>query len=122
MVYVSKYPAKRIPKATSIFNVLFHNENQVPKEKLIYVDIEDTSKSLTFGQVETQILKAAAGLMREFGLKKGDVVAICSPNQVDYPVVLHGAVCAGKIDSLLISSPSKANMMLFYSRWRCCCY
>lgn len=102
MVYVSKYPTKHIPKTTSIFNVLFHNDNQVPKDKLIYVDIEDTSKSLTFAQVETQILKAAAGLMREFNLKKGDVVAICSPNQVDYPVLLHGAVCAGKIDSSLI--------------------
>ncbi|GAN09351.1 4-coumarate-CoA ligase [Mucor ambiguus] len=97
MVYVSKYPTKHIPKATSIFNVLFHNNNQVPKDKLIYVDIEDASKSLTFAQVETQILKATAGLIREFDLKKGDVVAICSPNQVDYPVVLHGAVCAGGI-------------------------
>jgi len=101
MVYVSKYPAKYIPKATSIFNVLFHNDNQVPKDKLIYMDIEDESKSLTYAQVETQILKAAAGLMREFGLKKGDVVAICSPNQVDYPVILHGAVCAGKMKPLL---------------------
>ncbi|EPB88333.1 hypothetical protein HMPREF1544_04799 [Mucor circinelloides 1006PhL] len=97
MVYVSKYPAKYIPKATSIFNVLFHNDNQVPKDKLIYMDIEDEGKSLTYAQVETQILKAAAGLMREFGLKKGDVVAICSPNQVDYPVILHGAVCAGGV-------------------------
>lgn len=97
MVYESKYSPRNIPKTTSIFNILFHNDKQVPKDKLIYVDIEDTSNSLTFGQVETQILKAAAGLMREFNLKKGDVVAICSPNQVDYPIILHGAVCVGKI-------------------------
>ncbi|KAI8637517.1 hypothetical protein BD408DRAFT_486165 [Parasitella parasitica] len=95
MVYESKYPAKNIPKATSVYDVLFNNDNQVPKDKLIYIDVEDTSKHLTYGQVETQIRKAAAGFMREFNLQKGDVVAICSPNQIDYPIVLHGAVCAG---------------------------
>ena len=94
---ISKYPPRNVPKTTSIFNILFHNDQQVSKDKLIYVDIEDTNKCLTFGQVETQILKAAAGLMREFNLKKGDVVAICSPNQVDYPIILHGAVCAGGV-------------------------
>lgn len=95
MVYTSKLPAKEYPKDKSVYEILFQNDRNVPKDKLIYVDTENPEKCYTYEQVHTQILKAAAGLQREFDFKKGDVVAICSPNQVDYPIILHAAVCSG---------------------------
>ncbi|CAG8829416.1 14221_t:CDS:2, partial [Cetraspora pellucida] len=39
--------------------------------------------------------KFAAGLLDKVGFKRGDVLAIFSPNQVDYPVVLMGTIAAG---------------------------
>ncbi|CAG8745642.1 15263_t:CDS:2, partial [Acaulospora morrowiae] len=43
--------------------------------------------------------KFAAGLHDKVGFKRGDVLAIVSPNQVDYPIVLFGAIAAGGIVS-----------------------
>ncbi|KAI9477859.1 MAG: hypothetical protein EXX96DRAFT_228449 [Benjaminiella poitrasii] len=110
MVYTSKLPAKEYPADVSVYELLFKNsQKNVPKDKPIFVDIEDPSKTLTYSQVQTQILKAAAGLKREFNFKKGDVVAICSPNQVDYTVIIHGAVCAGGVAAAIdhASTPEK---------------
>ncbi|KAI7897639.1 uncharacterized protein BX663DRAFT_463314 [Cokeromyces recurvatus] len=107
MVYTSKLPVKDYPTNISVYDVLFKdNHNNVPEDKLIYVDIEDPSKSLTFEQVHTQILKTAASLKREFNLKKGDVVAICSPNQIEYPIIIHGAVCAGGVAAAIDQASS----------------
>lgn len=60
------------------------------------MDIENPEKSLTYSQLKTQVLKCAAGLKREFNLQYGDGIAVCSPNQIGYSVLLHSAVCAGK--------------------------
>ncbi|KAI8966944.1 hypothetical protein BDF20DRAFT_830552 [Mycotypha africana] len=76
---------------------LFSNPHNIAGDRKIYVDATDNSNYLTLDQVKSKILKATAGLKREFGLKKGDVVAICSPNHIDYPVLLHATVAAGGV-------------------------
>ncbi|KAI8966959.1 hypothetical protein BDF20DRAFT_983486 [Mycotypha africana] len=96
MIFTSHQPNKPIPESASLFHFLFEdNDKKFPRNKLAYLDIENPSKRYTFEQTKSQILKAAAGLKREFGFEKDDVVAICSPNMVDYPIILHGAVVAG---------------------------
>jgi acyl-CoA synthetase (AMP-forming)/AMP-acid ligase II len=94
MVYSSKYPVTYFPKDTCVYDILFGNNDNISNDKFVYIDCENPDKSLTYSQLQTQILKAAAGLKREFDLQKGDVVAICSPNHIDYPVIVHGTVCA----------------------------
>jgi acyl-CoA synthetase (AMP-forming)/AMP-acid ligase II len=96
MVYTSNYPERTYPDDLSIYNFLFNNQKNISQDKVVYVDTENTSKFYTYGQTHTQILKATAGWKREFNLQRGDVVAICSINHIDYPIVLHGTVCAGK--------------------------
>jgi acyl-CoA synthetase (AMP-forming)/AMP-acid ligase II len=54
---------------------------------------------LTYGQLAAYVDRVAAAL-HERGLRKGDVVAVFSPNTAWYPVVFHGIARAG-----LVSSP-----------------
>lgn len=54
-----------------------------------------TTGTLTFTQVERRTDEFAAYLRFELGLKKGDRVAIQSPNCLSYPVFLFGAAKAG---------------------------
>jgi long-chain acyl-CoA synthetase len=54
-----------------------------------------TTGTLTFTQVERLTEEFAAYLRFELGLKKGDRVAIQSPNCLSYPVFLFGAAKAG---------------------------
>jgi acyl-CoA synthetase (AMP-forming)/AMP-acid ligase II len=97
MIYTSHYPERSYPNDISMYNFLFgNNYRNISDNKLIFVDIEDTSKFYTYGQVRTQILKATASWKREFNLHRGDVVAICSQNHIDYPIMIHSIVCAGK--------------------------
>ncbi|MYW68017.1 AMP-binding protein [Streptomyces sp. SID8379] len=53
-----------------------------------------TGTTLTFAQVDQFHRKVAAGLA-EAGVRKGDVVALHSPNTVAYPVAFYGATRAG---------------------------
>ena len=62
------------------------------------MDVEDNSKALNYNQVKTQILKCTAGIKHKWNIKYGEVVAICSPNQINYPIAMHGIVCAGDTD------------------------
>jgi acyl-coenzyme A synthetase/AMP-(fatty) acid ligase len=97
MIYTSKYPERPYPNDLSIYNLLFgKNERNIAQDKLIFVDTENTSKFYTYGQTHAQILKATASWKREYNMQRGDVVAICSKNHIDYPIVLHSIVCAGK--------------------------
>lgn len=96
MIYTSKLSVPSIPTGDSIYHVIFKNDNNVPLNKPILIDIEAPYRTLTYEQLKKQILVAAAGLKREFNIQKNDVVAICSPNHMDYVSILHGTICAGK--------------------------
>ncbi|WP_455351108.1 4-coumarate--CoA ligase family protein [Streptomyces sp. SYSU K217416] len=50
--------------------------------------------TLTYAQLDTHTRKIAAGLA-ESGLRKGDVLALHSPNTIAYPAVFYGATRAG---------------------------
>lgn len=50
---------------------------------------------ITFQELEVQAKAFAAYVQQEFGLKKGDKLAIMTPNCLQYPVALFGALLAG---------------------------
>jgi acyl-coenzyme A synthetase/AMP-(fatty) acid ligase len=104
MVYTSEAPERLFPDDISIYNLLFHNQQNVDQDKVIYVDTENTNKTYTYGQVHTQILKATAAWKREYDLQRGDVVAFITPNHIDYPILTHSVVCAGKRDIAMKNS------------------
>ncbi|MGZ4548606.1 MAG: AMP-binding protein [Blastococcus sp.] len=57
-----------------------------------------TGETITHGQLAGYVDRMAAAL-HERGLGKGDVVAVCSPNSIWYPVVFHGIAAAGCVMS-----------------------
>jgi PAS domain S-box-containing protein len=55
-----------------------------------------TGRRLTYGELWSAARRTAAGLARR-GLRKGDVVAIWSPNALEYPIAVFGTMLAGGI-------------------------
>src|SRR4051794_10874894 len=53
-----------------------------------------TGQTVTYAQFAQRVDRLAAGLA-ELGVRKGDVVALFSPNTLAYPVVFHAALTAG---------------------------
>ncbi|CAG8599655.1 13249_t:CDS:10 [Cetraspora pellucida] len=93
MIFKSKYPDIKIPQV-GIYQYVTSNPNKIPDDKIIYVD-GITGKSYTFGEFKHESKKFATGLQDNLGFKRGDVLAIFSSNQVDYPIILFGAIAAG---------------------------
>ncbi|KAF0555170.1 acetyl-CoA synthetase-like protein [Gigaspora margarita] len=93
MIHESKYPDLKIPQV-GIYQYVTSNPNNIPDDKIIYLD-GITGKSHTFGEFKHESKKFAAGLQNKLEFKCGEVLAIFSPNQVDYPIVLLGAIAAG---------------------------
>ncbi|RIB22734.1 hypothetical protein C2G38_2173180 [Gigaspora rosea] len=93
MIFKSKYPDIKIPQA-GVYQYVTSNPNKIPDGKVIYVD-GVTRKSYTFGEFKHETKKFAAGLQDKLEFKRGDVLAIVSPNHIDYPIVLLGTIAAG---------------------------
>ncbi|RIA89003.1 hypothetical protein C1645_738947 [Glomus cerebriforme] len=77
-----------------IYQYITSNPYGIDDDKAIFID-GTTDKKLTFGQLKSNSKKLAAGLINKVGFKRGDVLAIISPNHIDYPVVVFGAIAAG---------------------------
>jgi acyl-CoA synthetase (AMP-forming)/AMP-acid ligase II len=65
---------------------------------VIYVD-PDANRSYTFGQVRSTALEFGKGLRAVWEWKKGDVLALYTPNCIDTPALLWGTTWAGGIIS-----------------------
>ncbi|KAL9539933.1 hypothetical protein MBANPS3_009978 [Mucor bainieri] len=97
MLHTSKVAPPVVPDGDSLYHILLGNNTNVPFDKPILIDIESPFKSLTHGQLRRQTLIAAAGLKRVFGVQRLEVVAICSPNHIDYFSIVHGIICTGAV-------------------------
>ncbi|RFU28436.1 hypothetical protein B7463_g7925, partial [Scytalidium lignicola] len=100
MPTVSTYPTINIPNV-DIWDFLFsRTDREYPDDKVIYSDY-DTGHSYTFRNVRDLSIKFGAGLRAKHQWKNGNVVALFSPNDVDYPVVMWGTHWAGGTVSLI---------------------
>ncbi|KAF0476706.1 acetyl-CoA synthetase-like protein [Gigaspora margarita] len=93
MVFKSNHPDIEIPQY-GIFQYVMSNQEGISDNKIIYRD-GNTSKGYTFGEFKSESKRFAAGLRDKVGFKRGDVLAIYSSNEVDYPMVLLGTIAAG---------------------------
>ncbi|CAG8504098.1 7573_t:CDS:10 [Dentiscutata erythropus] len=93
MIFKSKYPDIKIPEV-GVYQYVTSNPKKISDDKVIFID-GITGKCCTFGEFKHESKKFAAGLQEKLGFKRGDVLAIFSPNLVDYPIVLLGAIAAG---------------------------
>ncbi|KAI8888774.1 acetyl-CoA synthetase-like protein [Backusella circina FSU 941] len=88
---------------TSTFDLLFvKNPNNIPDEAPIFITEERT---LTFGELSKLIRKCAYNLKEKYNIQKGDIVAVRSNPNIEYPIVMHAVVCAGGSVALVKNSP-----------------
>jgi 4-coumarate--CoA ligase len=63
-----------------------------------------TNNSLTFPQIKQYSIYLSTVLSQSLGLEPGEVISLCAPNSIWYPVALFGILRAGCIPAL--SSPA----------------
>ena len=83
--------------AQGILDWLFP-EGEEPSDEPIWIDAEDTTKSLSPRQALTWAKRLAIGL-KNLGLRENDVVLIYSTNHIFIPVIYFGAAGHGYIFS-----------------------
>ncbi|KAF2663123.1 acetyl-CoA synthetase-like protein [Microthyrium microscopicum] len=92
----SEFPAFEPPKV-DIFNFMFERkEREYPDDKALYTDPE-TGRSYTYASVKAAATDFGKGLRAVWDWKKGDVVALYSPNCIDTPAIMWGTLWAGGV-------------------------
>ncbi len=99
MPFASPYPDIETPDVSVPEFILGANRDRPDDVALIDGARGDR---LTYGQLAAYVDRVAAAL-HERGLRKGDVVAIFSPNTAWYPVVFHGVAAAGLVSTTINS-------------------
>ncbi|KAK5791772.1 hypothetical protein VI817_007081 [Penicillium citrinum] len=94
-IYRSPYPDIDI-ESIDLISYLFSNPFNIPAEKPLYIDFA-SGKQYTFEDVVQRTRSLANGLQGVFALKPNDVVALFSPNTIEYPIVCHSIVGSGAI-------------------------
>ncbi|GAN09350.1 phenylacetyl- protein [Mucor ambiguus] len=104
MIFKSSLPARDFPQIT-LSDLLFENNEKFRPDQPCYIDAEDRSQLMTFGQVKDIAYKFAAGLQRRFpDFKKGDVIAFYAGNNLTYAAAIHSPVIIGGVATTIDAS------------------
>ncbi|KAL2834305.1 hypothetical protein BDW59DRAFT_137676 [Aspergillus cavernicola] len=94
----SRYPTIDIPNV-DLWSFLFERKDKLfPDDKTIYTDA-DTQRSYTYKDVKQAAVSFGEGLKSIYDWRKGDVLALYTPNSIDTPVVMYGTLWAGGVVS-----------------------
>ncbi|KAL4807169.1 hypothetical protein BDV18DRAFT_113735 [Aspergillus unguis] len=98
MPVASQYPSIDIPNV-DLWSFLFERKDkQFPDDKVIYTDA-DTRRSYTYSDLKAAAVAFGQGLKSIYDWRKGDVLALYTPNSIDTPAVMFGAIWAGGVVS-----------------------
>jgi acyl-CoA synthetase (AMP-forming)/AMP-acid ligase II len=97
MVFKSPHPDVIIPDVPLTPFVLGLAERLRDKVAIVAAG---GGRSYTYGQIAGGARRLAAGLHAR-GFRKGDVLAIMSPNLPEYPIAFHGVAAAGGVNTTL---------------------
>ncbi|KAJ0424967.1 hypothetical protein BJY00DRAFT_326087 [Aspergillus carlsbadensis] len=89
-IYRSPFPDLDI-EAVDLAAKVFSNPFNTPLSRPLYIDAL-TGDQYTYGDVVTRTQSLANGLQNEFGLEADDVVALFSPNTIEYPIACHAII------------------------------
>ncbi|KAE9364589.1 4-coumarate-CoA ligase 2 [Stipitochalara longipes BDJ] len=108
MLFQSSYPDIDIPTHVPLWDFLFtpspyFKPINSPSSPPAFINAL-TNTSLSFLQVKEYSIYISTILVRNLGWVTGDVISICTPNSIWYPVALFGILRAGCIPAL--SSPA----------------
>ncbi len=95
MIFQSPYPSVEVPDVSLAEFILGRAEKWGDKPALID---GPSGRTITYAELVTAIKRVAAGLAAH-GLKKGEVVAIFSPNLPEYAIAFHAVSAAGGINT-----------------------
>lgn len=69
-----------------------------------------TNEQLTFGELAQQVVNVAASL-QELGIKKSDVVAICSENRTEFLIASIASICCGATITYINNAYNKGKLI-----------
>ncbi|KAI9736695.1 MAG: hypothetical protein M1834_000899 [Cirrosporium novae-zelandiae] len=103
MPFRSKQPPISVPRDLTVWNWLFDS----PASPLVKNDASavggytnaTTKERVSYAQVKEYTTYLSTALVKSYGLKEGQKVALFSPNTVWYPVAMLGALRAGGVVS-----------------------
>ncbi|RKP08854.1 hypothetical protein THASP1DRAFT_15061 [Thamnocephalis sphaerospora] len=96
MVYKSHIPDIPIP-TEDIYHYIFElPERQSQQDVEIFIDA-DTGRTTTVAQLRRNTRRFAGALQTKVGAKRGQIVAMCAPNSIDFPIATLGTLAAGLI-------------------------
>ncbi|PGH11477.1 hypothetical protein AJ79_04852 [Helicocarpus griseus UAMH5409] len=92
----STYPPVEIPNV-DLWTLLFENKQRpFPDDKVIFEDA-DTHRAYTYSDVKSTALEFGKGLKATWDWRKGDVLALYAPNNIDIPPIIWGTHWAGGV-------------------------
>jgi len=97
MLYKSRQPDVEIPAISLTDFVFAEAERRADRAALIE---GPSGRTLSFGDLVVAIRRVAKGFAAR-GMKKGDVLAIYSPNLPEYAVAFHGAASLGGVNTTI---------------------
>ncbi|TPX32272.1 hypothetical protein SmJEL517_g04592 [Synchytrium microbalum] len=99
VIFRSSFPDSIIPADADVYSFLIEGTKcaQAPKKDKVALIDATTGESRTFGQLVERIELFAAGLVKNYNFKPGDVVLVFSPNHIDYATVLFAVSRQGGI-------------------------
>ncbi|CAO3626134.1 unnamed protein product [Mucor fragilis] len=104
MIFESSLPERVFPQIT-LSDLLFENNAKFRPDQPCYIDAEDRSQMVTFGQVKDIAYKFAAGIQHRFSdFRKGDVVAFYAGNNLTYAAAVHSPVIIGGVATTIDAS------------------
>ncbi|RMZ82934.1 hypothetical protein DV737_g1804, partial [Chaetothyriales sp. CBS 132003] len=95
MPVASLYPDLSLPVIDLFSFLLNRKDRPFPDDKVIFQDADDLQRRYTLGDLRSKAIDFGKGLRSVAELKKGDVLAVVSPNDIDFPPVVLGALWAG---------------------------
>ncbi|KAK3336227.1 hypothetical protein B0T19DRAFT_33157 [Cercophora scortea] len=101
MPHPSVFPSLFIPDI-DLWSLLFSQNDRVlsfPVTKNIITCGNGSNRSYSWADLRNGSIEFGKGLQAQWGWKKGDVMALYTPNSIDTPVVTLGAIWAGGIVS-----------------------
>ncbi|GAB1214973.1 hypothetical protein ATERTT37_004155 [Aspergillus terreus] len=99
MTTISPHPDVTIPNV-DLWSFLFQRKREFPDSKTLLTDAY-TGRSYTFAEARKLGLHFGRLLQKEWSWKKGDVLTIFSPNAIDLPPIIWGAISVGGVVSPL---------------------
>jgi acyl-CoA synthetase (AMP-forming)/AMP-acid ligase II len=93
MIFRSPLPDVLIPRQSLTDFVLDPGRAQASHPAIVD---GSTRRSVTYGELRERVRRTAAGLAAR-GIRKGDVVALCSPNSPEFGILFHGIARLGAI-------------------------